>query len=160
MATNKVEIRGAEKLGRILLRTAKGISSQDVLGKIGTYLTFSIKQRVQEKGLDVFGRSLDPYVPAYKLWRVENKYGTEVDLTLTGSMFAALTHTTTPDKVTIFFMPGEGRTVRPGAKRVQNPAKAFYLQDKRKFFGYTDEDVLNIMHLYNVHLGEVVKRGG
>jgi len=160
MATNKVEIRGVESLRRVLKRTADGIVTSDVLGKIGTYLTFSIKQRVQEGSKDVFGRPLDPYVPAYKLWRVENKYGAGVDLTLTGSMFAALTHTTTPDKVTIFFMPGEGRTVRPGAKKVQNPAKAFYLQEKRKFFGYTEEDVIKIMHLYNVHLGEVVKRGG
>lgn len=154
-----VQILGVEKLRHTLKRTADDISSRQVLGEIGTYLTFSIKDRVQQKSKDVFGRSLSAYAPAYKLWRQENKYGSKVDLTLTGSMFAALTHTTTADAVTIFFMPGEGRTVRPGAKRVQNSAKAFYLQEKRKFFGYTSEDVEKIMRLYNVHLGEALSGG-
>lgn len=154
MAKN-VEIYGVEKLRHILSRTSKGISTRQVLGKIGTYLTFSIKRRVQDDNEDVFGKPLVPYVPAYKLWRQEHKYGTDVDLTLTGSMFASLTHKTTTNKVVIFFAPGEGRTVG-GGKRVQNPAKAFYLQEKRKFFGYTDEDVTNIMRLYRVNLGEAL----
>ena len=65
-------------------------------------------------------------------------------------MFNSLTHQAFSDQVKVFFMSG---TDKHG---VSNPAKAFYLQDKRKFFGYTNDDVTAIMNLYNLNIGEAI----
>lgn len=151
-----VIIQGEESLRRTLVRLSRGISAKQVLDEIGLYLTTSIKTRVQNDNEDIHGQTFAPYVPKYSLWRTKKGYGTAVDLTLTGSMFASLTHTTSSEKVTIYFMPGTGRSVKGGSSKVSNPAKAFYIQEKREFFGYTAEDVTNIMNLYSVHIGDVI----
>jgi len=142
-----VVIIGAETLGRRLTRLARGIATSDVLGEIGAYLVASITTRTQHHHEDVDERPFVAYSPKYLFFRQKSGYGTQVDLTLTGGMFAALTHEIFTDRVKVFFGPGTSR-----GTDVQHPAKAFYLQEKRKFFGFTDQDVANIMELYSVNI--------
>ena len=153
MGTRAVEITGVRRLlNRLNLvgRSIGGTRSRQVLGEIGTYLTFSIKRRVQEDSLDIFGRALKPYAPQYRFFRQREGLGTKVDLTVTGSMFASLTHSVFADRVIVFFAPGQDRS------GTSNPAKAFYLQEERVFFGYTDEDAAKILDLYSVNIEEAL----
>lgn len=147
---NEVVVQGTESLRRSFKRLLRGISAGEVLNDIGLYLTTSIKRRTQEDHLDISGRAFKPYTSKYLLWRVKKGYGTNVDLTLTGSLMNSLTHEAYSDQVKIFFMPGTDKS------GMSNPAKAFYLQDKRKFFGYTNEDVTRIMNIYEVNIGRAM----
>ena len=149
MATGVV-LKGEERLRRRFERLLRGIDAGEVLNDIGLYLTTSIKRRTQEDHLDISGKAFKPYASKYALWRAKSGYGTNVDLTLTGSLMNSLTHEAFSDRVKIFFMPGTDKS------GMSNPAKAFYLQDKRKFFGYTDEDVTKIMDLYEVNIGRAL----
>ena len=133
---------------RSFQRLLRGIRADVVLEDIGAYLVQSIKRRTQERHEDIDGRAFKAYSSGHAFFRQQVGYGQEVDLTLTGSMFASLTHTVFADRVKIFFMPGSDKS------GMSNPAKAFYLQDDRQFFGYTDDDVDRIMHLYSVNIGE------
>ena len=143
---DRVVIQGEERLRRRFERLLRGISAGEVLNDIGLYLTMSIKRRTQEDHLDISGRAFKPYTPKYALWRTKRGYGTNVDLTRTGSLMNSLTHEAYSDRVKIFFMPGTDKS------GMSNPAKAFYLQDQRKFFGYTNEDVTKIMEIYQVNI--------
>ena len=111
---------------------------------------------MQQDHLDVDLQALEPYTPKYALWRTREGYGTAVDLTLTGGMFAALTHQVSAEQVEIFFAPGSSRSVRGGTSKTTNPEKAFFLQEKREFFGITIDDVDNIFDLYNIYIGDVL----
>lgn len=145
-----IEVQGEERIRRRVERLLTGISARRVLDDIGLYLSTSIKRRTQIEHEDIAGRAFKAYTPKYLLWRTKHGYESNVDLTRTGSMFNSLTHQTFSDQVKIFFMSGTDK------KGVSNPAKAFYLQDDRKFFGYTNADVTAIMNLYNVNIGEAI----
>jgi len=144
---DRVVIQGEEKLIRTIDGLIEGIRAKGVLGEIGAYLVHSITRRTQEDHKDVSGKLFLPYVPEYSFFRELTGYGTKVDLTVTGGMFAALTHEIFTDRVKVFFGPGFSR-----GSDVQHAAKAFYLQDKREFFGITAEDVSEVMRLYQINI--------
>jgi hypothetical protein len=147
----RIELKGAEKLLSVLNRIRVGIEDDSVLREIGEYLVFSIKNRTEE-GKDINQKRFTPYSPAYRFFRSKKGLPTNiVDLTLTGSMLNSLTYDVGHDKVKVFFMPG---TDKSGAS---NPAKAFYLQQDREFFGYTDKDAEKILELYNINIGNAVR---
>lgn len=152
MATGQ-NIIGAEALERRLTLLTEGIVDERTLSEIGEFLQFSIIERVQNRGEDVYGDFFEEYSPSYAAWRRKEGYQTGfVDLTVTGSMFDALTYEVYGDEVHLFFLPGTGR-----GSNTPNPAKAFYLQQDREFFGMTDEDVEEIVDLYNLHIGELMR---
>ncbi len=152
MANPSVRVRGRERISRRISRLLRGIQGREVLGEIGTYLQTSIKQRTQNENEDIFGRKFKAYAPGYRMFRQREGYPTEPDLTLTGGMFAALTHEVEGDRVRVFFGPGSSR-----GTEVQHPAKAFYLQEDRKFFGISDQDVDAIMRLYRINIGGALR---
>lgn len=147
-----VRVVGSERLSRRLSRAIKSITNKAVLSEIGTYLSGAIKFRTQDENTDIFGRKFKAYSPGYRMFRQRGGYGTEVDLTLTGGMFAALTYEATDEYVRVFFGPGSSR-----GTDTQHPAKAFYLQEDRKFFGISDEDVREILRLYQVNIGGALR---
>ena len=147
-----VRVTGSEKLSRRISRAIRSIKNKAVLAEIGTYLQGAIKFRTQDEHTDIFGRKFKDYSHGYKMFRQRKGYGTEVDLTLTGGMFAALRYTATDDYVRVFFGAGSSR-----GTDTQHPAKAFYLQEERKFFGISDEDVREILRLYQVNIGGALR---
>ena len=139
-------------------------NSKEALREIGEYAKFVIKKRTLA-GEDVDERPFDPYSPAYKFWRKKWGYPTDkVDLTLTGGMLSSMAYTVSEsgDEVKIFFMPGFSRKARGQTKAstVSHPAKAFYLQKKRKFFALSEKDEKKIIDIYKSKVKKVVDKGG
>lgn len=153
MAEPVVEVRGATELalklndiGIALARNSK------LMGRIGARVNTFIKERTAE-GKSTSGAPFDPYTPRYAAWRKKEGYPTEhVDLTLTGSMFAALTYTAENDRVTSFFMDtADKRTT------VRNPAKAFFNQERRDFFSMSADEVKDIEAMVNEYIDDQLR---
>lgn len=153
MATNDIRFVGAERLSRTIDRLRRNITSRQILGEIGQFIRLRVTNRTQQEGVDIYGRPFEPYSPRYAFWRQQAGYQTDfVDLTVTGGMFNSLTYEATENQVRVFFMPGKTR-----GSKVENPAKAFYLQQDREFFGMSDQDVQEIMDMYDIHIGETMR---
>jgi hypothetical protein len=153
MATSGVTIEGIRGLINRLNFVADSIIDRRILEEIGTFLKFRITSRTQQ-GLDGDGVPFKPYSAAYARAREKAGYQSDfVDLTRTGSMFASLTYDVDPNVVTVYFMPGTDK------KGVENPAKAFFLQQDRDFFGMSDDDIREIYDIYRSRIRRAIRRG-
>lgn len=99
--------------------------------KIGAFAIFAIKQRTQ-KGKDVDGGGFVPYTNmTEKLRKEAGKQINHVDLTFSGGMFAALKHSTSGNKTTIFF-GSSAENAKAYDHQYGNPSERL---PQRKFFG-------------------------
>lgn len=158
-----VEILNLKKVRLRFSRLIDIFTKRSALEEVGNFVLFQIKERTQ-KGKDVSGIPFAPYSPKYKMFRKKWGYGTDkVDLTLTGGMLNAMTYEASVLKkeVRVFFMPGTSRKARGQTKRsnVQHPAKAYFLQQKRKFFALSSRDEEKIRRIYEDSIREVFERG-
>lgn len=133
MATDVIEIKGvqvtAERFQRILT-----VLGRSLMTDIGFFLMTRIKERTLA-GRDVEGNPFAPYSARYAFFRQKKGRPIDkVDLFFTGSMQSSMTHEATQDSVRVFFMPTQDRS---GAS---NPAKAFWLNKKRRFFAISEQD--------------------
>lgn len=153
MADDSVTIIGVAKLRRLFRILARDIVSDQVLDDIGHYLTFSIETRTLS-GREIEGQPFKPYSPAYAAFREREGLQSDTpDLSFTGSMLNALTYRveSAREQVRVFFMEGTDKT------GMSNPAKAFYLQDERPFFGASLEDIEKINAIYQDHVEELLR---
>lgn len=140
-----VQILGLDRLRRRINLIREAIVDDKVLHKMGQYQSLAIKTRTLS-GEDIHGQVFEPYSDQYAFFREQQGLPTElVDLFFTGSMLNSLTHEVLSGEnaVKIFFQPG----VDP--QGVSNPAKAFYLQEDREFFGFANEDEDKLFKIYN-----------
>ena len=147
MADDQITIIGVEKLRKRFQILGRGIVDPVVLDRMGNYLTVAIQYRTLA-GKDIEGNPFAPYTARYRMFRKKTGRPTKPNLKYHGSMLNALTYKTDVDReeVKVFFMEGEDRS------GVSNPAKAFYLQDKRPFFGASVEDIERINEIYRMHV--------
>jgi phage gpG-like protein len=143
-----VEVKGARELQLKLDKTAQAIVRNGrLMAQIGELVSTRIKQRTA-KGIGADLKKFPPYSPSYKRWRSEKMKRPVkwVDLFLTGSMFAALTHSARNDHVSVYFMDTVDRF---GGR---NPQKAFFNQETRNFFAMNANDVAEIEKMVRYYL--------
>jgi phage gpG-like protein len=152
----RVEIERREKLTRDIAGIDKLVSSKKIMGKIANFIQFSIKQRTA-KGYDVNDEDFTPYAESTVKQRQRAGRGTYlVDLNVTGSMLASMTHTSYDNYAEIFFMPSYSK------KGSYNPEIAFYHSEynpegkmpHRDFFDVSTYEMQKIMDLYEKYLEE------
>ena len=137
MAAEVFEIRGvqttSERFQRIL-----AVLGKTLMTEIGFFLMARIKERTLG-GKDVEGNPFKPYSAGYAFFRQKKGRPIDkVDLFFTGSMQSSMTHEATQDSVRVFFMPTQD------SSGTSNPAKAFWLNQKRRFFAMSDQDQKDI----------------
>jgi len=145
----EVEVRGATELRLKLGDIGDALKNTVVLmGQIGARVNTLIKARTAE-GTDAEGDTFEPYSESYALWRSKAGYPTtDVDLTLTGGMMAAMTYEAVNDQVTSFFMD----TVDRRNAGVRNPEKAFFNQELRNFFSIGADEIDEIEDLVREYI--------
>jgi len=149
-----IEIQGAAQLVLKLDDVAMAIVRNSALmGKLGSFVNTSIKARTSE-GKSAEGGPFTPYSPAYAAWRGKEGYPVaNVDLTLTGGMFIALTYTAEDDRVTSFFMD----TPDKRNPKVRNPQKAFYNQQRRNFFSINADEVKKLEQMIKDYVDQQLR---
>lgn len=142
MADESITVIGIEKLRRKFTKVGKGLVDYEVLNQLGNYLATAIKYRTLA-GKEISGRPFLPYTEKYRLFRIRSGRSGTPNLEFTGSMLGSLTYvpSVSREEVKVFFMEG-------GRQGVSNPAKAFYLQKKRPFFGASSEDIDELLEIY------------
>lgn len=143
MADDSVTIIGVEKLRKRFQILSKYLVSHEILDEIGDYLSFAIETRTLS-GQEIEGQPFQPYTEKYRMFRESKGLSGTPDLFFTGSMLNSLTYRpeVAKEQVRVFFMEGTDRS------GMSNPAKAFYLQDKRPFFGASLENIEKISEIY------------
>lgn len=158
--TGRVEFIGTEKLSMRFQQLLASMGKQ-LMGEIGMFLMTRIKTRTAA-GKDVEGSPFKPYSASYAFFR--QKMGRpidKVDLFFTGSMMGSMTYTETANSVRVFFAAGFAKSIGRffgGGKSTSNPEKAYYLNQKRKFFSMSPQDQKDIVHLVLDSLGEANRR--
>ena len=139
-----VKVVGVEKLRRKFTHVARELVGTEVLNELGNYLTASIEMRTLA-GKEIEGEAFVPYTARYRLFRQRTGHPTTPDLHYSGAMLNALTYNVqgSKEQVKVFFMEGKTSSDDIGA-----PAKAFYLQDKRPFFGASLADIEKLNEIY------------
>ena len=133
----KMELKGADITAARFQQLQESLGKQ-LMGDIGMFLMTRVKTRTAA-GIDVDGAPFTPYTAKYAFFRQsKGRPIDKVDLFFTGSMMSAMTMEETKDQVRVFFMGTQDRT------GMSNPAKAFYLNEKRKFFAISDQDRVDI----------------
>jgi len=131
MAT--VEFKGVSQVSRRFKELLARLGPR-LMGEIGMFLMTRIKTRTAA-GVDVNKSAFKPYSASYAFFRQKKGRPIDkVDLFFTGSMMSSMTYTTTADQTRVFFAPSQDRSGQ------SNPAKAYYLNQKREFFGISEED--------------------
>jgi len=149
---SSLRIEGLNRLVAQFKRVAGNAVNEDLMDKIGFFLSTSILQRNIE-GVDVDNKSFEPYSPKYKLFRMKHDHPANiVNLFFSGSMASSLTHTAFRDKVEVYFMPTYGKTPSGKSSKVSNPEKAFFLNEKREFFGVSAEEENTIREMIQEHI--------
>jgi len=149
MADSFIDIKGIERLSKKL----EGVdwlldNGEQAFGEIGLFLTAMIEARTMT-GKDVDGDLFEPYSPRYAKFRAKAGHSVDkVNLFFTGLMFNALTHEASMDRVRIYFMPTTDK------HNVSSPAKAYFLNEDRHFFGMSDKDKKTIVEIYAKYVKE------
>lgn len=111
---------------------------QQALGEASAFQVSAIRNRTEQKGLDVHGRPFQPYSMAYiqaKRKRFDDPTNSDltpknfVDLNMTGKMFSALTFTVRPSRGVLFFRSAE----QTKKALIHNEGRG--RMPKREFFG-------------------------
>jgi len=151
MADDSVQIVGIDRLIRRFGRAGRLLISYEVLNEMGEYLTTAIRYRTLA-GKEIGGQPFAPYTERYRKFRLASGRSGTPNLFFTGSMLNSMTYVSSlaRDEVKVFFMEGTDRS------GMSNPAKAFYLQNKRPFFGASAEDISKINEIYREHVRELI----
>jgi hypothetical protein len=133
-----------------LVEVREGLFDKQVLLRMGMFVRFQIEKRTAAgKGVD--GSEFVPYSPQYRLFREKTGHPTsKVNLFYTGSMMSAMTVEAKEDEARIYFLNSTDR------RGVPNPAKAFYLDQDRHFFGMSQEDVEGVTRIYEQHVAKLL----
>jgi hypothetical protein len=140
MATVPIIISGDDDLREKFDRLQGSILGQKMMSEIGAFAVAMIDSRTSE-GKDFRGKPFKGYSPKYKLFRA--KFGrpvNKVDFNFFGTMMIALTYKSESKEVQIYFLP----TPDERNPKITSPEKAFFLNQKRKFFGLNATDVRKI----------------
>jgi hypothetical protein len=139
-----VKVLGVGKLRRKFAHVSRELVGVEILNELGNYMTASIEMRTLA-GREIEGDPFAPYTAKYRLFRQRTGHPTTPNLKYTGGMLTALTYDVehTKEQVKVFFMEGSSQ-----GSDVSHPAKAFYLQDKRPFFGASVEDIDKLNEIY------------
>lgn len=147
-----IRIEGINRLLAKLSNQSKNLINEELMGNIGEFIAFSINQRNAE-GKDVEGKKFEPYSPKYRLFRIKHDHPVNiVNLFFSGSMASSLTHTAFKDKVEVYYMPTYGKTPSGKPSKVSDSSKAFFLNQKREFFGISAEEQATILSMVRDHL--------
>lgn len=136
-----IDLVGYERIQRKLTLLQSSIFSRALMTEIGLFAMTRIKTRTVE-GKDVDGTPFKPYSPRYAMFRQE--YGhpiNKVNLTFTGSMLSSMTFNPDADRVQLYFL---NTTDERGGR---NPEKAFFLNEERRFFALSREDIEDIVDI-------------
>lgn len=140
MATVTIDVAGENRLIKKLGDLDDALKKR-FFAEAAEYVIPRIILRTQS-GKDADGKAFKPYSPKYKLFRQsEGRSGTTVDLTFHGDMMNAMTYRADHRGAVLFFANTSDRS---GAK---NPAKAFFLQQDRKFFALSAEDIAGVRRI-------------
>ena len=147
-----VRITGIKHLQKKVNKLKKTPFIRPMLGEIGMFSMHSIKKRTLS-GEDVHGIAFKPYSKAYSLIRKKKGFPVRpVDLTRTGSMMSSMTYDVNRVSVDIFFM----NTSDPS--NVQNPKKAFFLQQEREFFALSKQDIQGIVQIVDNYYKRLINQ--
>lgn len=150
MATRAFELRGSEKLTKLLNRIEAQIATRELMSQIGNLLMLRIKERTGE-GKDVEGDLFLPYSAGHAKRRAGKGLPTNiVDLFFTGSMMSSMTFDVGRESVRLFFMPTVDKT---GSS---NPEKAYFLDQKRQFFAISSDEIAEIEELAGNYLEDLL----
>ena len=150
--SSSLRIEGLNRLLAQVGRIAGNVVNKELMGDIGSFIAYSILKRTG-KGKDVEGKNFEPYSPKYKLFRMKTGHPHNiVNLFYSGSMLSSLTHTAFDDKVEVYFMNTYGKAPSGRESNVSNPQKAFFLNEKREFFGINADEENDIWEMIQVHL--------
>ncbi|MGD9156798.1 MAG: hypothetical protein PVG39_00190 [Desulfobacteraceae bacterium] len=141
-----IDLVGITRIQRKLTLLQNSIFSRALMTEIGLFAMTRIKSRTVE-GKDVDGTPFKPYSPKYAMFRQEHGHPTnKVNLTFSGSMLSSMTFNPDADKVTLYFLNTYG--FGAGNKsHTSNPKKAFFLNEERRFFALSGEDVEDIVDI-------------
>lgn len=128
-----------------LLARVQRYEPSGMFDEIGHFIQFTILKRTSE-GLDVEGVPFTPGGPGGKAYsisyeKVRQEKGLPIDhadLFFTGSMLGSMTYESSSRHARVFFMNTSDR------KGMSNPAKAYYNNELREFFGLSAKDVRKI----------------
>lgn len=146
-----IEIVGLKGILKNLLAMEGHISSKILMGNIGEFIKFKIQARSQE-GVDVDLNPFKPYSGSYAAYRRKEGHPVDkVNLTFTGAMWNALTYKAGKQSVHVYFLntPGPGSK---GKKKVTNAAKAFFLNEDRRFFALNEQEVETIRNMVQEYI--------
>lgn len=147
------KIIGEKRLRLKLKKIPKEILSNSLMSEVGNVVITNIKKRTM-KGVDFKEHKFKEYSPKYKFIREGKGLPANiVDLFFTGSMMSSMTFEAKTDEVRIFFMPTRDK------KGSANPEKAFYLDQKRKFFEISKKDEDEIIGLVENTIDKAVTSG-
>ena len=152
MSDEPVVIIGLGDIIRRIRYLGSNINDQSLMSEIGLFLISQIQIRTAE-GVDVDGNAFTPYSPGYALFRRrKGRSASRVNLFFTGSMMSAMTFEADSDEVTLFFQ----NTSDPSGTR--NPAKAFFLNQERRFFAMSEEDRQGVLRIIDNHIDRLRRR--
>lgn len=154
MSSEHVKIVGLAAILRRISLLKKGLESKTLMGEIGEYITQRIITRSQA-GEDVDGASFAPYASSTKLFRTKTGHQTgHVDLTMSGTMWNALTYQESKDEVRVFFRNVSGKDTD-----VKVPTYAYFLNENREFFALSKEEENMIFDMVKDHAKSLTRRG-
>lgn len=140
---NLIEIKGLRHLKEKIDHIEDNIFSKRLMTEIGLFAQTAIKVRTLQ-GQDANEAAFAPYTPKYAVFRrLKGRPTNKVDLTFTGSMLSSMTSDPDRKQVDLFFLNTDDEF---GGN---NPTKAFFLNQKRKFFALSEDDVDDIMKIVN-----------
>ncbi len=125
-------------------------NAKPLLSEIGAFVKSQIDIRTAQ-GKDVSGQPFKPYTPEYSLFRSEAGHSTTPNLFFSGSMMSSMTYTSNENTAHIFFMPTTDR------KGVSNPAKAFFLNQKRNFFAMSETEIDKVTQIADEYVGRTLR---
>jgi hypothetical protein len=138
-----------ERLGAI-----GAVNAQPAFEEVGAYVIAQILMRTSQ-GRDVTDRFFKGYSPTYKAWRAAKGLPTNrVDLFVTGSMMGSVDSKAEQTRVTIFIRPGED------PNGVSNPAKAAWLNKRRRWFAISQKDRERARQLLVARLMSMARQTG
>lgn len=141
-----VVLTGVEELADRLDYAAAHITTKALLSEVGNFIRLRTLERTAQ-GVDYLDNDFEPYSPEYAFFRERAGLPTSVvDLFFTGSMLSSLTFEADRYQVRLFFMPTQDKF------GMDNPAKAYFLNENREFFALNPDDIDAIIDVSRQHV--------
>lgn len=136
-----IRLDGLPRIKKKLREIESSPLSKSLMSEVGLFILARIKSRTI-RGVDYSGKLFKPYSQQYKLFRKKKGHPTnKVNLTFTGSMLASMDFDSSEKQTRVFFLNTRDST------GTENPKKAFFLNEERKFFALSKDDVQRIMQM-------------